>query len=58
MTHKKMIRKLERYLVIIELPAHHSEGVVLRVMVNVHLGEAGAGSRWNPALLSVVVNHH
>lgn len=45
-------------LMIIKLPSDDSEGVVLGVMVDVHLGQAGAGARGDPALQPVVVHHH
>lgn len=46
------------HLMIIKLPSDDSEGVVLGVVVDVHLGQAGAGARRHPALQPVVVHHH
>lgn len=43
---------------VVQLPAHHTEGVVLGVVVNVDLGEARAGARRDPPLRVVVVDHH
>lgn len=45
------------YLMIVQLPPHHSERVVLRVVVYVDLGQAGTGARGDPAFEAVVVDH-
>ena len=44
-------------LVVLQLPPHHPECVVDKVMVDVNLGEAMAGSGWHPLLVEVIVDH-
>ena len=46
------------YLVVLQLPAHDSEGAVDEVVVDVDLGEAVRGPRRHPLLVQVVVDHH
>lgn len=51
-------RAIDDDLVILQLAAHHSECVVLLVMIDLDLAEAGRRARRNPLFLVVVVHHH
>lgn len=43
---------------IIQLPSDNSEGIVLSVVVNVDLGQSGAGPWGDPSLQAIIVHHH
>lgn len=45
-------------LVVLQLAAHDPECVVLLVVEDLHLAQAGRAARWNPLLLTIVVHHH
>lgn len=42
---------------VLDLAAHHSEGVVARVVVDVDPAEARGAAGWDPLLVGVVVHH-
>lgn len=44
-------------LVVLDLAAHHPEGVVAGVMVDVNPAEARGAAGWDPLLVGVVVHH-
>lgn len=44
-------------LVVLDLAAHHPEGVVTSVMVDVNPAEARGAASWDPLLVAVVVHH-
>lgn len=45
------------YLVVLDLAAHHAEGVVARVVVDVDSAEARGASSWDPLPVSIIVHH-
>lgn len=49
---------VDDHLVVLQLAAHHPEGVVLLVVVDLHLAQARGAARGHPLLLVVVINHH
>lgn len=49
---------VDDHLVVLELPADHAECIVLLVVVDLHLAEAGGAARGYPLLLHVIVDHH
>lgn len=51
-------RAVDDDLVVLQFPADDPERVVLLVVVDLHLAEAGRRARWNPLLLHVIVHHH
>lgn len=51
-------RTVDYNLVVLQLPADHSKRVVLLVVIDLHLAQAGRGARRYPLLLHVVVDHH
>lgn len=44
--------------VVLQLAAHYPECVVLLVVEDLHLAEAGRAARWDPLFLAIVVHHH
>lgn len=44
--------------VVLQFAAHDPECVVLLVVEDLHLAQAGRAARWNPLLLAIVVHHH
>lgn len=51
-------RAVDHDLMVLQLPANHSEGVVRLVVVDLHLTQPGRCTRWNPLFLDVIVDHH
>lgn len=51
-------RAVDDDLVVLQLAADHSECVVLLVVEDLHLAEAGRAARRDPLLLAIVVHHH
>lgn len=51
-------RTVDDDFVVLQLTADYSECVVLLVVEDLHLTEAGRAARGNPLLLAVVVDHH
>lgn len=49
---------VDDHLVVLQLAADHTERVVLLVVVDLHLAQAGRAARRNPLLLHVIVDHH
>lgn len=45
------------YLVVLDLAAHHAEGVVARVVVDVDPAEARGASSWDPLPVGIIVDH-
>lgn len=45
------------YLVVLDLAAHHAEGVVAGVVVDVDPAEARGASGWDPLLIGIIVDH-
>lgn len=46
------------YLMVLNLPAHHSEGVVACVVIYVNAAEPGWATSWHPLLIGIIINHH
>lgn len=44
-------------LVVLDLAAHHPEGVVASVMVDVNPAKARGAASWDPLLVGVVIHH-
>lgn len=49
---------VDDHLVILQLSSHHTERVVLLVVVDLHLAQSRRAARWHPLLLVVIVHHH
>lgn len=49
---------VDDHLMILQLASHHTECVVLLMMVDLHLAQSRRAARWHPLLLVVIVHHH
>lgn len=49
---------IDHHLVILELSPHHTERVVLLMVIDLHLAQSRRSARGYPLLLVVIVHHH